>query len=211
MQLPGTLRFDWKDGLLIASGFTALILLQFFWRATFGADLDNDALRALALPAIFAPIAARRAIFGPPQLGNMRGGPFYRLVSIVGLLLIFFGMGAGMITMSRLSRASNPKPDFEAEQRAIYAPNSGLDFSPADESPEVRERRQQADSAELEARIKKDAAEMEKIWLDSDAERKSLNWKFVFATIGLMAIGSFLLSLRYEKLSPNSSTPKPST
>ncbi len=202
MQVSASSGFDWKDGLLVASGFAILILLQFFVRATFGFDLGSGTLHVLALPALFGPVAARRAIWGPPRLGAMRTGVLFRLLSIAGLLLVFFGLGAGAIMMSRLSRATDPKPDFEAVERAIYAPTADFDIGPANESTEARERRQQSDRVELDARIKKDAAEAEKLWLENDAEHKRLDWLFVLATIGLLAIGSFFLSLRYEKYSP---------
>jgi hypothetical protein len=163
-------------------------------------DLGKVGERAVALPVVFGAVVARRVIFGPPRHGNMRTGILFRLLSIVGLLMLFFGLGAGAITMARFSHSSNPKPDFEAQERAIYAKPSEFDFVDTNELPDARERRQQADRDELE---------QQQQWAASDAEHKRLDWLFVLATVGLMAIGSFFLSLRYEKLAPESSAPNP--
>ncbi len=90
----------------------------------------------------------------------------------------------------------------------INFPFSGIDFGVEGESDEERQQRLLAEQAKLEAQIKKDAAEAEKIWLENDAEQRQLNWKFALATMGFMALGSYFLSLRYEKLSPEPSSPK---
>jgi hypothetical protein len=209
MQISASTRFDWKDGLLVALGFTLMVLLLSFLRGTLDVDLGKVGERAVALPVVFGAVVARRVIFGPPRHGNMRTGILFRLLSIVGLLMLFFGLGAGAITMARFSHSSNPKPDFEAQERAIYAKPSEFDFVDTNELPDARERRQQADRDELESRIKRNTAEQQQQWAASDAEHKRLDWLFVLATVGLMAIGSFFLSLRYEKLAPESSAPNP--
>ena len=211
MQISRSFRFDWKDGFLVALGFAILVLLLMFLNGPLGLDLGKGLVRVLVLPAILGPLFVRRALFGQPQLGNIRNGILFRLLSIVGLVLIFLGFGAGALTMVSISRALDPKPNFEAEERAIYTHTTDFDFGPANESPDARERRQQEDQARLEQQIKKGAAEREKEWLVAEAERNRLRWLVGLATIAFMAIGSFFLSLRYEKLDPESSAPNSST
>ena len=81
------LQMDWLDGILIAATFGLGIVLSSSFPESNLMGSDISVVGILAAPAL------RRVVLGPPSLSEPKTGVFWGLVSVLGLLLLFFSMG----------------------------------------------------------------------------------------------------------------------
>lgn len=198
------MTFDWKDGWLVTLGYALLVVTVGFLRAE-QIELSRSAMLALGGAFMLSPSALRRAIWGRPKLGRQRTGCLFRLVSIVGLLLMFLGLGVAVIASVRLGH-SREEPDFLAEELAYLEESSPLNerfaggpaLEHAEEAVEARRLARSADAEkEAHARAKERAAE----WKASQQEQAEKTWMTSAVALVLLIFGSYLLSRRYERAS----------
>ncbi len=93
---PSTLRttaFDWKDLVLFAAGFVAVIAGLTAWSEIAG-DPGKAVTKVVFITLILGPLGVRRLIFGWPALPPPKEGMHWSLLSMLGILIAIFGMGA---------------------------------------------------------------------------------------------------------------------
>lgn len=191
------MRFDWKDGLLVCGGFLLGIAALFMLRTTFDVDVEGDdgIVELVGLLALGGPVAARRAIFGVPELPEPRSGPLASLLSIVGLLATLFGMLALAAGGLSLTRWLERPPAFELEARgrleaAHEAVAFKIDGAPVASTDEDRQA--------FEASVKEIVARDEEEW----ASRRQHHGRTALTLLGtgllLVVLGSLATWARYR-------------
>ena len=105
------LGMDWIDGVLISVMFGFGIGIS-----TFIPDLEHLS-SAIAIGGIFLGPAVRRVLFGPPKNGIPKEGGFYSLVSLLGLLLMFFSMAMFWLASIAFQHSFEPSPNFRLEAK----------------------------------------------------------------------------------------------
>lgn len=196
------MRFDWKDGVLIAVGFAVFALLLGLARRL-GFEPGTGTLQFAAATALLGPSSLRRSLFGQPVLGPMRKGVLASLGSIVGLLAVFSGIGVMVLTLHRITQRE-PAPDFEAEVTSWEVDGVEFEVVPAGETvAETEARRSQARAeraAERAAERERAIAERAREWTVAEQEQRRLDLKLAAFVLVLLAGGSLALRSRYEPL-----------
>jgi|GEM_PF-3203700 len=196
------LNFDWKDGWLVALGFGVAVAIASALRAQ-DIELSRGLFHSLVVACIFLPPAARRKIFGSPTLGRRRDGILWVLCSTLGLLTMFFGIGALWLSAVRMSSAQEEPPNFLEEELAyLDAPSplgeilafQELENSSASLMEERRAKERKV--AEKEARAR--ATERRAEWARSAKENTKKTWLISAVASALLLFGSVCISLRYE-------------
>lgn len=192
------MRFDWKDGLLVCGGFLLGIAVLALLKGTFGLHADDGVVELVGLLSIGGPLAARRAIFGAPDLPEPRRGALASLMSIVGLLATLFGL-LGLVAGARnLSAGFEQAPDFERDARAGLQAGSealerALGDAPGVSSGEAR--------AELEASVRELATRDRETWESARRELRERGWGLLGGGLLLVALGSLAAWARYRPVS----------
>ena len=181
---------DWIDVLLLVG--TAGVLYVLFVRVSpiLGAS------RLFALLA-FAPVIARRALFGAPDRGFMRTGALWSLLGIVGLLTLLLGAGATSVGIWGLGKiATTTEPDWASEIRAEHEHAIKVTLVLPGESPEARaEREKVADEAAVAEEVPRRHAE----WVRQQSHAKSIAWSIAAVGLASMALGALLDRVRFRK------------
>lgn len=190
------MRFDWKDGLLVALGFATFAALLGVARHL-GFDPGTGTLQFAAATALLGPSSLRRYLFGPPVLGKMRKGLVASLVSIVGLLALFSGIGVAVVSVHRVTQRE-PAPDFEAEVASWEADTLEFEVTPVGETAAEAEARRDRARAERAAERERSIAERAQEWSAAEAEQRRLD--LILAAVALLLLGGGSLALwsRYE-------------
>ena len=185
------MAFDWKDGGLVAFGFAVAVVLQMLLRAE-NIELSHGTQQGLIVALLLSPSVARRAIFGAPVVGARRDSLFYRLASILGLFGIFFGTAIGFVAAHRMSLPSVEAPDWLTEEARESATSERIEFSGEDAE----------DGEAILRESRAEAALRTTEWEIEEQEQTEKTWLISAVALVLFAIGSFLLSLRYEAAKP---------
>jgi hypothetical protein len=222
--------FDWIDGLLFFAGLLMMVLVGVAASALVPAlaDTVGNWSRAFATVFMFGPILVRRAKFPQTRAwaGVPREGLPYRLMSILGLLLMPFAAFCTLLVVGPLlTRIQSPRPPLEgfddaSRQRFVearmaegpgeptlleamgYAQNEVARTGTNDVSPEGLARRQ-AWIAEQRR------ASAESMWENERAHRQTLAESQVrflkqertIGTVGILALllGILLMRARYDR------------
>ncbi len=193
------LKFDWKDGLLLCTGFVGCIGVLLGLKEAFGVSADEGLVELVGLVTMAGPVVLRRLIFGAPELPEPRRGALPTLLSIVGLLASLFGLlafgGGALHLMSSLREA----PDFERETRAA--------LQQAHETFAVRfpgqpEEDEATTAARLDADAKASAALQQAAWQQSQAEQRSTSLAVAGVGLLLVALGALATWARYRPVAP---------
>ncbi|MCC6215056.1 MAG: hypothetical protein IT376_09320 [Polyangiaceae bacterium] len=195
-----SLAFDWIDGLLLAAGFVALIVVLTSLRSI-GVEFELDgALGELAVvAAVFGPWAARRALFGAPRLPEPRRGVVASAVSIVGLLATFAGAGVALLGGLRFGDGFASAPDFLAEARASHE-EAARSIDPLLESlgsPATGEV-----VAARAAAVRESAAEARASWEATRAARRREGGIALGVALALLGLGAAASRWRYSGARP---------
>lgn len=91
-----TTAFDWKDLVLFAVGFVAVIAGLSAWSWLSGGP-HKVVTGGLFLSGVIGPMFLRRLIFGWPALPPPKPGVHWSLLSMLGILFALFGMGAAAL------------------------------------------------------------------------------------------------------------------
>jgi hypothetical protein len=97
--VPSELRstaFDWKDLVLFAAGYVVVVIGLTAFDELIG-DPPLGVTRGVLALGVLGPIALRRLIFGWPALPAPKEGFGWSLLSMLGILVALFGMGAAAL------------------------------------------------------------------------------------------------------------------
>lgn len=196
---PAAMRFDWKDGLLLSAGMIGAVALLLALKEGLGVSADDGLVELVVLVAMGGPVAARRALFGWPQLPEPRKGVLASLGSIVGLLATLGGLLLLALGTLQLKDTFGAPPDFEAQALAAYRA-SGAQIEAAlggliEGSAEERQRQWGADAREA-------AAGDRSRWEQERAERRRLGLTLLAVGVALVALGALANYLRYPRPAP---------
>ena len=184
------MKLDWFDAVLFAFGFAlaavlAVVLDSFGWDST-----SEVAVECSMLVFVAGPLFLRRKFFGAPNVGELKDGALWSLLSMVGLLLILFGTGLFGLSVLGLPSVLVP-PDFEAQVRDSHGEPFYFDSEETPAQREVRQAQDRVSEARLIAQI---AAENRERWED---ERNG-QWITLGCAIGLVGAGIFFTRLRFK-------------
>ena len=198
------LSMDWVDGVCISAMFGFGIGIP-----TFIPGLESMS-SSIAIGGVLLAPAIRRYLFGPPKYKSPKEGAFYSLVSLLGLLLMFFSMGMFWLAGIAFQHSFEPKPNFrleaiqaEKEMREKYG-DLDIDIGvlvPAGTSQEEiealekaeQEKEEQRRKAELESDIK----EREARFNENIQGRRQDGLNMSKYALLLCALGSLLIRIRY--------------
>jgi hypothetical protein len=107
--MPQNFQYDWLDGIFVSVFFGLGIVLYEFMP---GWSLGMEHLSVLGL---FGGPVIRRALFGAPQLPPAKEGAGWRLISILGLLIIFFSMAMFWMSAIAFEQSNETMPMYRAE------------------------------------------------------------------------------------------------
>jgi hypothetical protein len=191
------MRFDWKDGLLIALGFAVFAAILGGLRHL-GLEPGRATLQGLGAAAVFGPSALRRYLFGQPVLGRMRRGLGPSLVSILGLLGTFFGIGIMVLALHRLTQPKPSMPDFRVELSAWENSALELDFGDVGETAQQTAERRARERADRATELEREVASRAHEWSMREQEERRLDWTLATAALSLLGLGALALRVRYE-------------
>ena len=211
------LQMDWLDGLLISVFFGGGIALTIFFPsfAFIGTELS---IGSVAL----APIL-RRILIGPPDLPPPKQGAGWRLISILGLFVMFASFITLLGAATAIKDSTEPMPDFrqdilqqDAELKeqlkdldalldAVVIP-AGASEEEIErleaEHKEKRAKEKQAEQAKTQKRIEK----KERDFIQNQQERLEEGIWALATGFAMCLFASVLIRLRYPFKSTSDAT-----
>ena len=199
------LRLDWIDAILIALGFAVGIEFAILFPnlMVFGSEIS--------IAGVFLVPMLRRAIWGPPKVGEPKEGAIWKFLSMLGLLTVFFSIpvfGSGIVA---IQQSKEPMPDFRSEvqeEESEWAkrfqdldsflngvvvpagtPQEEIDRLTAEKKAQQEKERKLV----IEGRIQK----REQDFLYQQEERLQEGINVFLWGLGICIIGAILLRLRY--------------
>ena len=199
------LQMDWLDGLLIALFFGGGIALSSFfpnWSAL-AIDISTGGV-------FFAPVL-RRFVLGPPQLPPPREGVLWRIISILGLLMIFFSLPVFIASGMRFKESLEPMPDVRIEIQTRNAQlnsdlkdiNSLLDAvvvpvgTPQEEIDRLQAEKKAAREQQERERVEEEVARAQTEFIRRQKESYNTGLETLLVGLLICGFGSLLLRIRY--------------
>ena len=203
--MSGYLQMDWLDGILIAATFCLGIILASSFPESNLMGSNISVMGVLAAPVL------RRVVLGAPNLPEPRAGVFWGLVSITGLLLLFFSVGVFFMASIAIQQSSEPMPDFRAEvesRQAEYSESTReIDAflnavvvpagTPQEEIDRLTEEKKKEREAEKKASVDNRVQELETEFVQRKKERFEEGVYVLMIGFLVSLLGSACLWLRY--------------
>ena len=199
------LQMDWIDGLLVSFSFGCIIGISILF-PTFGRWTQEYSLILIFTLPVF-----RRKFYGSPNLPPPKESTGAKLISVLGLLILFFSLPLFYITSLAIQDSLKPIPYFRSEVEA-YETEMNAQFAemdsflnavvvPADTPQEVIDQlteekikeNQQKQSERIENEIQRKTLRFK----EDQEERFTDGLTFLKWGIGFSILGSLCLRYRY--------------
>jgi hypothetical protein len=227
-----TASFDWIDAFLLFGGLLTQVVLTLLVAdrvPAVEANISNTVLLSRGAVFAFAPIFGfgplmiRRRMFplAPAQRMVLRQGVLFRVTSIIGLMLVAFGMVCMGILSSAVARPEGES--YEAFRQRVGAEMADLtdlqgiavaeeamrNDQPNTNVQQVGERGASWAHAQREARIDAQWAAHQQWRSAQDARATARQYNILLAAVVAFGVGALLLRLRAAR--PSVAAPPPST
>ena len=196
------LQMDWIDGLLVSFAFGCTIGISILF-PTFGGWIQE-----YSLIFVFALPVFRRIFYGYPNLPPPKESAVAKLISILGLFILFFSLPLFYITSLAIQDSIEPMPEFRSE---VEEYETELDARLADVdsflnavvvpvgTPQEVIDRLTAEKVKEKQREKSESEIQKKTlqFKEDQEERFQDGMKFLMWGIGFSILGSLCLRYRY--------------